>query len=93
MKNNPPQVLYFFDHKECVKHTRTMDCLIEIVGQDSEGIRYRCRCIRSQFRPTESHDIYGYAMRKEAKAQEIRETRSRIFDDQEWLKKLLGEKE
>lgn len=86
-----PKTIYYYEHKELIRHRVADCCLTEIVSQEPDGPRYRCRCYREGLAGTvKAHDIYGYASLKQAKALEIKEARSRIYDEQEWLRKLQG---
>ena len=84
MRFKRPKTVYHYDHKRLEKHKLTEDCLIEVVEESSEWTRLRCR--------SSGHDIYGFAMQKEAKRFEIQQTKQRIFWEQEWLEKLEREK-
>ena len=77
-----PTTLYYYEYKRLCKHKITLACNLTVVANEPGGIRYRCR--------THDHDVYGYGKQKEAKDFEIRETKSRIYDEKEWLKKLEG---
>jgi len=85
MSRFKPKTLYFYERQRLEKHTVTMDCMIEVVKHEPYGTRFRCRG------EDHSHDVYGYGKMKEAKVEEIRQTKLRIGDEKRWLEKLTGE--
>lgn len=82
-----PKSLYrynslIYGEKKIEKHRITTLCCpqIEINAFNSRGHLWRCRC--------EGNDFYGYDNIADAKREEIENTRLRIYEDQQWLKKL-----
>lgn len=79
-----PKILYAYDlHMSLNKHSVGADCITTISYSSSDGVRWRCR--------GEDHDFYGYATLREAKLEEIKQTRLEIGARENWLKKLLKE--
>lgn len=79
-----PKMLYAYDlHMALNKHSVGADCVVEVVARESDGVRWRCR--------GQGHDFYGYATLREAKLEEIKQTRLEIGARENWLKQLLKE--
>ena len=87
-----PKTLYWYENHTLMKHRLTSECMPYVITRDADSVRWRCRADRASqgyCNPT-SHDHYGYASLKEAKANEIQETMSRIACEKVWLEKLKG---
>lgn len=84
MEHKRPKVLYWYECKALQRHKLDEDCMPEVIVSDANGTRYRCRVRGGR----NSHDYYGYASIKEAKADEIKQTQSKISEEQAWLGKL-----
>jgi hypothetical protein len=67
-----------------MKHMMTDECAPQIVEEKRWGTLWRCR-------HDPHHDFYGYGQRKEAKDEEIVQTKKNICDLQNWLTKLTKE--
>ena len=78
------KILYRYDlNKTIGKHKIGRDCMPQLVERRSHGDLYRCT-------HGPMHDFYGYPMQKSAKEEEITNTRLRIVEWTEWLKKLTS---
>ena len=82
-----PRTIYYYEYKKLCRHRVCFDCDSAVICQDGNSTRYRCtrHCINGM----NGHDIYGYASIKEAKANEIAETKSVIYQEIVWLEKLM----
>jgi len=67
-----------------MKHMMTEECAPQVIEDKIWGTLWRCR--HGSF-----HDFYGYGQRKEAKSEEIVQTKKNICDLQSWLAKLTKE--
>lgn len=76
-----PKKLYRYTNKTCDFHACGENCASQIIEHKPIGTLWRCR-------HGSHHDFYGYEMRKSAKTEEIENTRLRIVEEQNWLKKL-----
>ena len=85
-----PKTLYWYENRTLMKHKLYSDCMPYVVTKDADSVRWRCRAHGSSTELRASHDHYGYASLKEAKADEMHETRERIAFDTAWLLKLKG---
>ena len=80
-----PKILYRYVGHTLEKHKITEYCFPQLEAFDRFGQLWRCR-VRGD------HDHYGYALGKEAKAEEIESTKIELVRLQGWLTVLLGEK-
>lgn len=89
-----PKTLYWFEHHAIEKHRLTDQCMVEVVSDNPDGVRYRCRAMGvlpgGYNGHVPAHDVYGWGTLKEAKADEIHETKRRINSEIAWLNKLTG---
>ena len=89
-----PTTLYRYDQwKKLEKHRIVAGCApyIEVPSPYPEiGDLWRCRCSKTGAGGEDwKSDHYGFATLKEAKAEAIRDAKSRIAADQVWLARLL----
>lgn len=74
-----PKILYKFFNMKLEKHEIKENCFPQIELENVFGVLFRCRC--------DKHDVYGYATRQEAKAEEVSVVKQEIYDRTDWLKK------
>lgn len=76
--------LYRYVSHVLEKHEVGEDCLPQIVpGYETYGTLYRCR--------SDKHDHYGFLKRKEAKAEEIEQTKLEIIELKRHLEVLQND--
>lgn len=81
-----PKVIFFYENRKLIRHKVGKGCSTEIVDINDAEQRYRCRdrfCAGG-----DRHDYYGYGSIKEAKAEEIRQTKQEMLRLETWLFKL-----
>ena len=93
-KHKRPKILYRYQNHTVDKYEVGPDDLVQVeielgdwFGKDSQNTFGTLWRIKGYYADTK-----GYAKLSEAKAEEIENTKLRIYEDQQWLKKLTNKK-